>query len=76
MVKVEIYDAGEKILDRYTVVIKQHGDNHFYGMSENAVGFDQYCGSGFDGYKKGKHLGKKLNYTPLALKNAIKRRFD
>lgn len=69
--KISVYDNGGETMDRYTVII---GDD-FYGMSQNPSdynGFDQYIGNSHDGYKAGKHLGKKLSKIPQELKQAIK----
>jgi hypothetical protein len=71
--KVVVYDGGEDQIDRYTVVI---GDE-FYSMSENPdspIGVNQFLGDSSDGYKEGKHLGKKLSKIPNSLKKAIKER--
>ena len=68
---VYIYDKPS-CFDRYTVVI----GNDFFGMSENATGFNQYCGSKCDGYKRGRHLGKFLNHIPEGIKQAIINRIE
>lgn len=78
---VSVYDNGGKTFDRYTVVHddKKSGDKHFYGMSHDPHGpqsFNQYAGSGADGYKEGPHLGKKLKEIPEHLHKAIKERIS
>jgi hypothetical protein len=74
---IDIYDNGGKTFDRYTIFI----DNFVYGMSENPLGFNQYCGDykRIDGeimIPKGRHLGKKVNFYDLNedLQRAIKDR--
>lgn len=75
---IEIYDNNESF-DRYTVIHddKINKTKHFYAMSMNPnspQGFNQYVGSTEDGYKAGKHLGKKLKFIPSELIVAIENR--
>lgn len=79
MDNVVIYDNGGETLDRYTVIIEdKEGEKHFYGMSENALGFNLYCGSSCDGYQEGSHLGKIVEYDTLSqgTKDAILDRLE
>jgi hypothetical protein len=73
--KIEItcYDNLGESFDRYTIVIKINKDTLFFGMSENALGFNQFLGTDKDGYKKGSHLGKKVSFSSLSplIKRAI-----
>jgi hypothetical protein len=72
--RIDVYDKPGT-LDRYTVVIDDgDGDPSFYGMSETAEGFNQFCGSQSDGYKRGRHLGQKLQTIPDSILWAVKER--
>lgn len=72
--KIDVYDKPGT-LDRYTVVIDYgDGDPAFYGMSDNGEGFNQFCGSQSDGYKRGRHLGRKLKSIPSGILEAVKAR--
>jgi hypothetical protein len=65
--KITIYDKPTTI-DRYTVVIERDDKTiDFYAMSTTAEGFNQFCGTNEDGYKKGKHLGKRVDFDNLSL---------
>ena len=62
--KTRIYDNGGKTIDRFTVII----GNSFFAMGDDVVspqGFNQYCGEFADGYKEGKHLGKRVTFRSL-----------
>lgn len=79
--KIDIYDNGGKTFDRYTLVItfnewNKDKESFFFGMSENATGFNQFCGTDKDGLKKGPHLGKKVSYLNVSkeLQTAIRER--
>ena len=65
--KVTVYDNGGKTYDRYTVVIGKD----VFGMSENAWGFNQYCGEVGREVILGKHLGKKLKGIPESIVQAV-----
>lgn len=75
---VTVYDNGGKTIDRFTVVVKDEDFKEygkaFFGMSENARVFNQFCGHEIDGLKEGSHLGKKLNYIPDAVKQGLEQR--
>lgn len=73
--QITVYDKPET-LDRYTVVIDNGTRKNFYGMSEHADGFNQFCGDDRDGYKMGRHLGKKVPLESLSkeAQEAIKQR--
>jgi hypothetical protein len=72
-IEITIYDNLDKSFDRYTVVIKINKVTLFFGMSENALGFNQFLGTDRDGYKKGSHLGTKVPFSSVSpmLKKAI-----
>jgi hypothetical protein len=44
---VAIFDNGGETFDRYTLI---DSDGDIFGYSENALGFDQYCGNVVDNY--------------------------
>lgn len=69
--KVVVYD-NPKTYDRYTVII----NDDFFGMSKYGSGFNMFLGSKADGYKAGKHLGKKLKHIPNSIKQAVKNRME
>jgi len=60
-------------LDRYTVAVEEKDGTHFFGMSENPQGFNQYVGGPGDSVKKGRHLGEKVAFSdvPKAVLKAI-----
>lgn len=74
--KITIYD-NPAYFDRYTVCIEEaNNDAEFYGMSSNPFspqGFNQFRGTGQDGYHKGKHIGKITSFyqVPLEVQKAI-----
>ena len=78
MIKIKVRLTKEKVIDCYTVMITQDGETSFFGMSYNALAFNQYCGSNLDGYKDGKHLGKVVKWSNLdqSLQIAILNRIE
>lgn len=71
--RIDVYDHPST-LDRYTVIIDDGTTAAFYGMSEKARGINQFCGTIEDGYKRGRHLGKKLKTIPFEILWAVKDR--
>jgi hypothetical protein len=65
--KISIWDNGGSTLYRLTVLIYEDDKclkGSVYGMSENALGFNQYCGEFPSEYKSLAHCGKKLREIP------------
>ena len=69
MKNISIYDNGGKTLDRITVIFdkekRQTKDGIIYNCiaaSETGSGIYQHCEA-----IKGKHLGKKINFSKLSL---------
>ena len=58
---IKVYDIGDKVLDRYTVVI----DGMVYGMSEYGGGFNQFCGE-LSSYGTVKNFGKLIAIEDLS----------
>lgn len=79
---VRVYDAGPKEFDRYTIIIYTPGVRNkwdMYGMSENALGFNQYLGSDTDFQAWPgtlRTLGRRVPFQVLSspLQRAIERR--
>lgn len=71
--KIDIYNKPEFTFDGYTIVIERGASFpiEFWGMSE--FGRYYFCGDSRDGYKKGKHLGKKKAFhdCPKDVQNSI-----
>jgi hypothetical protein len=77
---VTVWDAGDDANDRYTVVHKSKWNDYrnndketntkyFFAMNGNPFspdrGFNQFVGQTEDGYKEGRHLGKKIDPQTL-----------
>ena len=69
MKNISIYDKGEKYFDRITVIFNDRKrvtkDGVLYeciAASETGSGFYIHCGA-----KKGRHLGKKIDFSKLSL---------
>jgi hypothetical protein len=59
---VSVYDKPGTF-DRYTVVI----NDDFYGMSEDAIGFNMFVGEKADGMQVGRHLGKLIDIDTMSI---------
>lgn len=73
--KLEIFDAGDMVYDRYTVIITRPGEcGHVIGMSHDPLwpaGFNQYCGPAHQIQRK--NLGSPITFsdTPEQVQRAI-----
>ena len=71
--KVTVYHAPEYTFDGYTIVIERGKDFpvEFWGMGDQ--GQYHFCGDSRDGYKKGKHLGKRIPFhdTPIEVQRSV-----
>lgn len=73
-----VYDNGGETCDRYTVIIRYpDGYAALFGMSWNAVAFNQFCGEMANSkpypgqYEEGDHLGRKLAAVPESIAAAV-----
>ncbi len=74
--KVFIYETKEAVIDKYTMIWYIGKNRYFFALGDDPYsprGFNLYIGDGKT-YKAGKHLGEKLNHTPMNLVAAIKHR--
>jgi hypothetical protein len=71
--KITIYHKPEFQFDGYTIVIERGKGfpAEFWGMGN--IGQYYFSGDSRDGYKKGRHLGKKLNFhdCPKSVQNSV-----
>lgn len=65
--QIRVWDAGNKVNDRYTIGIKESRNLiHYFGMNNNpSSGFSQYLGSNLDDYSPNKKWGKEIDFHQL-----------
>jgi hypothetical protein len=76
-VKIDVWELkGSNVCDRFTVCISYGKNRYWYGMSDDAIAFNQFCGEDTRVENKYRGLGKKISFHSLSkgLQRAIVQR--